>query len=311
MKAPLVFVSHASEDKPIVEPLARRLRADGVDAWLDKWEMVGGDSLVDKIMEEGIKNCDVFLIVLSRTSVQKPWVREELNAAFAQRIEKSTRLVAVRLDDCEVPVVLKDRVWINMHDRADESKYRDLLNAIFQETNKPPLGPSAFAMAPAPAPGLNHDETAVLYAFARHALEQGTHTYLQTADVADATGLAGTAIQAALEMLEAEGDVKVTWFIGRDFAAQITPWGWQKSAMAIGDIDAEQDALRVVALLASEGPLDGCEVHARSGFSETRALLAFQLAKVLGLVKAQEVMSGDLLGFVHAEATPAGRKRVR
>jgi len=50
---PKVFVSHASEDKErFVTNFATKLRENGVDAWLDKWEMLPGDSLVDKIFEE-------------------------------------------------------------------------------------------------------------------------------------------------------------------------------------------------------------------------------------------------------------------
>ncbi len=51
---PKVFVSHASEDKErFVTEFSTKLRENGVDAWLDKWEMLPGDSLVDKIFEEG------------------------------------------------------------------------------------------------------------------------------------------------------------------------------------------------------------------------------------------------------------------
>ena len=64
---PKVFISHASEDKErFVMNFASKLRANGVDAWLDKWEMLPGDSLVDKIFEEGIKeaaeSCPVSVI---------------------------------------------------------------------------------------------------------------------------------------------------------------------------------------------------------------------------------------------------------
>ena len=76
MSAPKVFVSHASEDKDrFVVDFARRLRKDGVDAWLDQWEMKPGDSLVDKIFEEGLKEARAVIVVLSKVSVQKPWVR--------------------------------------------------------------------------------------------------------------------------------------------------------------------------------------------------------------------------------------------
>jgi hypothetical protein len=71
--APKVFVSHASEDKDrFVLGFATELRARGVDVWLDKWEMLPGDSLVDKIFEEGIKGASAVIVVLSKFSVQKP-----------------------------------------------------------------------------------------------------------------------------------------------------------------------------------------------------------------------------------------------
>jgi hypothetical protein len=82
--SPRVFVSHASEDKDrFVTPFAEALRKKGIDAWLDKWEILPGDSLVDKIFEEGLKHANAIIIVLSRNSVNKPWVREELNAGIS------------------------------------------------------------------------------------------------------------------------------------------------------------------------------------------------------------------------------------
>jgi TIR domain. len=99
MSAPKVFVSHASEDKDrFVVEFARRLRENGVDAWLDQWEMKPGDSLVDKIFEEGLKEARAVIIVLSTISVQKPWVREELNASVVNRISRGTRSLRLRAE---------------------------------------------------------------------------------------------------------------------------------------------------------------------------------------------------------------------
>ncbi len=79
---PKVFISHASEDKQrFVVNFAKQLRDNGVDAWLDQWEMKPGDSLVDKIFEEGLKEASAVIIVLSTNSVRKPWVLEELNTS--------------------------------------------------------------------------------------------------------------------------------------------------------------------------------------------------------------------------------------
>ena len=85
---PKVFISYGSEDRDFVLSLADKLRKKGIDPWVDKLKILPGDSLVDKIFEEGIKNAEAILIVLSQSSVQKKWVREELNASVVKRIEK-------------------------------------------------------------------------------------------------------------------------------------------------------------------------------------------------------------------------------
>jgi len=109
---PKVFISHASEDKErFVLEFSTKLREKGVDAWLDKWEMLPGDSLVDKIFEEGIKEADSFIIILSNNSITKPWVREELNASFIKRINKNCKIIPVVLDNCNVPECLHSTIW--------------------------------------------------------------------------------------------------------------------------------------------------------------------------------------------------------
>lgn len=133
MTTPKVFVSHASEDKErFVLDFARRLRENGVDAWLDQWEMKPGDSLVDKIFEQGLKDAQAVIVVLSEISVQKPWVREELNASVVNRINKGTKLIPVVIDECNVPESLRSTVWqkVDSLDSYDASLQR-ILAAIF------------------------------------------------------------------------------------------------------------------------------------------------------------------------------------
>ena len=101
---PKVFISHASADKErFVLEFATRLRGVGVNAWVDCWEMNPGDSVIDKIWDEGLKGCDAFIIVLSEHSIKSKWVHEELNTAFVKKIEDKTKLIPIRLDAAEVP----------------------------------------------------------------------------------------------------------------------------------------------------------------------------------------------------------------
>lgn len=94
---PKVFISHASEDKQrFVVAFAERLRQSGVDAWLDQLEMRPGDSLVDKIFEEGLAQAQAVIVVISAASVKKLWVREELNLAVVKRIGKGLKLIPAK-----------------------------------------------------------------------------------------------------------------------------------------------------------------------------------------------------------------------
>jgi hypothetical protein len=137
-----VFVSHASEDKDrFVMDFSNKLMANGVDTWLDKWEMSPGDSLVDKIFEEGIKEADIFIVVLSKYSVNKPWVKEELNAGFVKRVGNNCKIIPIVLDDCIVPECLSSTIWekINNLSSYDEN-FQRILNSIFGLSDKPSIG---------------------------------------------------------------------------------------------------------------------------------------------------------------------------
>ena len=139
---PKVFISHASEDKErFVIGFATKLRERGIDAWVDRWEMLPGDSLIDKIFEEGIKNAQAMIIILSKFSVQKPWVREELNAGMVKRISGKCKVIPVVIDDCEVPEALRSTVWERIRDINNyESELDHIISSIYGHAQKPSLG---------------------------------------------------------------------------------------------------------------------------------------------------------------------------
>ena len=149
---PRAFISHSHKDKDrFVRKFAERLRADGVDAWFDEWEINPGDSLTEKVFSEGLPACNVMIVVLSRDSVESRWVREELNAGLVRRIEENAKLVPVRLDQCDVPTCLQHLKYQDIEDFADyDEPYQRVLDAIMGRYHKPPLGsaPKAQTMRP-------------------------------------------------------------------------------------------------------------------------------------------------------------------
>jgi TIR domain-containing protein len=111
-----LFVSYSNEDKPFVEDLVRDLKNQGLVIWWDQPWVRAGDSIISMI-EEGLLASRRFAVVLSPTACRSQWVKEEINAALAVEKERRQRssearssfVIPILHQDCDVPVFLKDR----------------------------------------------------------------------------------------------------------------------------------------------------------------------------------------------------------
>jgi hypothetical protein len=59
-----IFISYASEDKAIAQPLADILLRLGLEVWFDDYVLTVGDSLKAKI-DDGLSRCDYGIVILS------------------------------------------------------------------------------------------------------------------------------------------------------------------------------------------------------------------------------------------------------
>jgi len=145
-----VFISHSSKDAKFVRRLATDLRAhEGIDAWLDRWEINPGDKIPDRI-EEALREADVFILVLSPDSVSSPWVEYERQAWLTMQIDDekrareesrppARRLIPVLYRDCQKPVFLQPIHHVRISDQEYEDGFRQLVRAILGVSEKPPL----------------------------------------------------------------------------------------------------------------------------------------------------------------------------
>ncbi len=67
-----VFVSYAHEDEAWVRMLAENLHRSGRDVFFDRWEVVGGDRLSQRL-QQGLAASNVAVLVVSRVAVNKQW----------------------------------------------------------------------------------------------------------------------------------------------------------------------------------------------------------------------------------------------
>lgn len=98
-----VFLSYASEDAEAAERIAAALRAAGIEAWLDKSELRGGDAW-DRQIQEQIHDCRLFIPVISAHSEQRDegYFRREWALAVDRTrdmAEKKAFLLPVVIDD--------------------------------------------------------------------------------------------------------------------------------------------------------------------------------------------------------------------
>ncbi|MBD1995231.1 toll/interleukin-1 receptor domain-containing protein [Leptolyngbya sp. FACHB-541] len=134
------FISHFSGDKPFAKRLSQDLEMRGLYVWVDENEIDIGDSLSDKI-QDGLGSSYSFAIILSNESISRPWVKEELRAAYALRLAGESKILPILYKECDIPILLKDYRYA---DFRSEGRYheeiptleRSIRNAMRQARGK-------------------------------------------------------------------------------------------------------------------------------------------------------------------------------
>ncbi len=134
-----IFISHSTSDKPFVEKLKKFLESIGFDVFLDNYEIVGGEEIVERIVN-GIYHYDFFGIVLSPRAEDSAWVRRELQIAtwrWVQHLKMGRSfIIPILSEDCGFWEGIHDLSYIDFR-RVDEFEKRcdDLKRAILKPSS--------------------------------------------------------------------------------------------------------------------------------------------------------------------------------
>jgi len=314
---PSVFLSHASEDKAsFAEPLGRELASLGIRTWLDKWEIRPGDSLVAKLFDEGVAAVDAVVVIVSKYSAGKPWVRAELDAAMVRRITENTRLIPVRLDGVDMPAPLRMLVW---HDaeRTDDGIHdaaRLIADTLHDRDPRPAVAsPPAYTSA-VRIPGLTAADSTLLKLLAEEAIAVGL-LHVSWPDVvtrAASQGLAEALATESLAVLEQRHYAKREPLCagGGILAVELLPYGFRKVIDAIvpGAATARQ---RIIALLVNEPPGSDTVVDDLAALTGTPLLFVQQFLRELqeqGHLTLIQTISGN---SIVAGISPALKRLLR
>lgn len=126
-----VFLCHASQDKPIVRELYRRLLAEGwIDPWLDEEKLLPGQDWNLEI-EKAAEAADAVIVCISNNSVTKEgYIQRELRFVLNVADEKpegTIFIIPLRLDDCELPRRMRLWQFADYFEEQREHGYQRLL----------------------------------------------------------------------------------------------------------------------------------------------------------------------------------------
>lgn len=170
-----IFISHSHQDKEFVDKLAKMLVLAKHHVWVDRWELKLGDSLTSRI-QESLTTSSAILVILSKNSVASDWCKRELNAGLVRELEeKNTIVMPVVIDDCTIPLFLKDKLYANFNKDPDEAF--GLIDSSLARISNPTMSrflhpdyktDYAFDWRSAPASGF-HDGWLLRWTFIDHA----------------------------------------------------------------------------------------------------------------------------------------------
>ena len=114
--SPKIFLSHNYNDKPLVEPVALRLSDifGQQDVFYDSWSIRPGDGIIDQ-MSRGLEAPEFVFFFVSATSLASGMVKLEWQNALYAASKGKTRLVPIRVDGSDMPAVLRQTLFIDMH----------------------------------------------------------------------------------------------------------------------------------------------------------------------------------------------------
>ena len=137
---PKIFISHNSNDKQIVEPIAIRLSKiyGQNNVFYDSWSIQPGDSIIGK-MNQGLEEFTTFFYFISQNSLDSKMVLLEWQTALNRAVNNEIKFVAVRISDCKIPAILQNSLYIDLYGEGIDDAVEKMRKTILSETVYKPL----------------------------------------------------------------------------------------------------------------------------------------------------------------------------
>lgn len=133
-----VFLCHSRIDKPEVEELARRLKQEGIEPFLDKWNLIPGQPW-QEALEKALRQSAACAVIIG-SGPFGPWQSEEMRVALAFRVcdcRGKFPVIPVLLPGAErprgrdLPAFLRRMTWVEFPKSLnDEQAFHRLVCGI-------------------------------------------------------------------------------------------------------------------------------------------------------------------------------------
>jgi hypothetical protein len=141
-----VFLSYASEDRPVVEAISDALQRAQIPVWFDRQQLKSGDQWEKKI-NQGLNKCSLFAPIISKHSFtpEARFFREEWVAAekVVHQLPPSRHFVVpVAVDDTspeaekvktDMPEVFQTPQWVRLPDGRVTPEFVERVKELFRE----------------------------------------------------------------------------------------------------------------------------------------------------------------------------------
>ena len=124
-----VFLCHAHSDKDAVKALYDRLTRDGVDAWLDKANLLPGQDWELEI-RKAVREADVVVVCLSKDFNKAGFRQKEVRIALDTAMEQPEGeifIIPARLEESDMLESLRKWHWVDLF---EDDGYEMLMRAL-------------------------------------------------------------------------------------------------------------------------------------------------------------------------------------
>jgi hypothetical protein len=120
-KRPRAFVSGSQRDLLILHKIGKIAESVGFDVWIADKDIEVGAPILDEI-SKAIDQADVFIVVMSNSSINSKWVAFETERALGAR----KRVIPIRIDDVMLPSYLSNLLYLQLNgpDLLDDDEPR-------------------------------------------------------------------------------------------------------------------------------------------------------------------------------------------